>query len=331
MLCVRCNLIMIEDRASSGIITTTNSKMTVIQVQKPRRFLRRSSLALIAALASLLCACAATPAPNAGGPNPNAPPYPVLLTDEEGNRREAVLAAWYVLAHAQGIANAPRPDLQPVTATLRSLPALPSPLYLPKVGTSLPMTEEETREALRRFINSNKILLGIDPPQLSLVQRVNAADGTLIARYEQRPFRYPFRNGFGHLEITFTPDRRILNITSTAIPEDRLRSEIDRLRAAGITPRPELATPELVIKSLRGRTFTYTDANGREATYTLTDQNVIKPLEFVVYPKLRQGASPALEFHLSWEIAITGAPVRTLYLDAITDEIVAASTEEHAS
>jgi hypothetical protein len=225
--------------------------------------------------------------------------------------------------HEHGITNAAEPELQPVTATIVGLPALSAPLYLPKVGEALPMTEEETREALRRFINANYELLGADPQQLSLVQRVDAADGTKRARYEQRPFqRYLFRNGFGVVEITFTPDRRILNITSTAIPQ------IERLRGSGtgIAPRAELQTPELVIKSLIGRTITYTDASGRAATYTLTTQNRITPRQFVIYPLLREDAPPAIEFHLSWEITIEGAPVRTLYLDAVTNEIIGATT-----
>lgn len=288
---------------------------------------RRWQIALITALLSFACACAAANPPNPGGPNPNAPAYPFLLIDEEGDRRQAALAAWAKLMHEQGVANAPGPVLQPVTATIRNLPQLPSTLYLPKVGEGVPMTEEETREALRRFINENYELLGIDPPQLSLVQRIDVADGTKRARYEQRPFRYPFRNGFGVVEISFTPDRRILNVTSTAIPEiERLRERF-RASGAGINPRPELATPELVVKSMTGRTLTYTDASGRAANYTVTSQNRITARQFVAYPLLREDVPPAIELHLAWEITIEGAPVRTVYLDAITNEIIAATTE----
>lgn len=286
----------------------------------------RWRLALILSLvacASWACGAAANP-PNAGAPNPNAPPYPVLLTDEPGDRRQAAMAAWAKLMHEQGVVNAQEPLLHPVTATIAGLPQLPSPIYLPKVGEGLPMTEEETREALRRFINSNSELLGIDPPQLSLIQRTDAADGTKRALYLQRPFlRYNFRNGFGVVEITFAPDRRILNVTSTAIPE------IDRLRVAGagIAPRAELQTPENVIKSLAGKPITYTDAAGRASTFTLTSQNQITPRQFVIFPRLREDAPPALEFHLAWEVAVDGAPVRTIYLDALTGELLSASAE----
>jgi YD repeat-containing protein len=280
--------------------------------------------ALIIALVSLSSACAASNPPSPGAPNPNAAPYPVLLTDEQGNRRQTALASWGRLMHEQGMTNAQEPELQPVTATIRSLPQLPAPLYLPKVGEGIPMTEEETRESLRRFINTNQDLLGIDPQQLSLVERVDAADGTKRARYQQRPFlRYNFRNGFGRVEITFTADRRILNISSTAIPE------IERLRVAGtgVAPRAELQTAELVTKNLAGRTITYRDAAGRALSYTVTAQNRITARQFVVYPVLREDAPPALEFHLAWEIVIEGAPFRTIYLDAITNDILSASSE----
>lgn len=232
------------------------------------------------------------------------------------------MVAWARLMHEQGIVNAQEPLLHPVTATIAGLPQLPSPLYLPKVGEGLPMTEEETREALRRFINSNSELLGIDPPQLSLIQRTDAADGTKRALYLQRPFlRYNFRNDFGIVEITFAPDRRILNLTSSAIPE------IDRLRVAGagIAPRAELQRPEEVVKNLTGRTISYTDAAGRAATLTLTTQNRITPRQFVIYPRLREDAPPALEFHLAWEISVDGAPIRTIYMDALTGELLSTS------
>ncbi|MBD0369578.1 MAG: hypothetical protein ICV60_01890 [Pyrinomonadaceae bacterium] len=300
--------------------------MAGIYIQKAaRRKLKRCRTALVTALLSLACACAAaTTPPNPGAPNPNAPPYPVLLTDEQGDRRGAALGAWARLMHANAIEGAPEPELHPVTATIARLPQLPAPLYLPKVGEGVPMTEEETREALRRFINDNRELLGIDPPQLSLVQRTDAADGTKRALYQQRAFRYNFRNGFGAVEITFTPDRRILNITSTAIPD------IERLRVAGagIAPRAELQSAEQVVKSLAGRTISYTDAAGRSLSYTITPENRITPRQFVIYPVLREDAPPALEFHLAWEIMIEGAPLRTIYLDAITNEILSATTAE---
>lgn len=300
--------------------------MAGLYLQKNARRVPRWQVALIACVVSCACACggAATNSPGAGAPNPNAPPYPILLTDEQGDMRQSVLAAWARLMHEQGITGAQEPELHAVTSTIARLPQLPSPLYLPKVGEGVPMTEEETREALRRFINDNHELLGIDPPQLSLIRRTDAADGTKRALYLQRPFlRYNFRNGFGVVEITFAPDRRIIDVTSTAIPE------IDRLRVAGagIAPRAELRTAELVIENLTGRTIAYTDAAGRATSYQITAQNRITPRQFVIYPVLREDAPPAIEFHLAWEISLEGAPVRTIYLDALTNELIGTSEQ----
>lgn len=295
--------------------------MTGIQKKKVKRFLRGWRAWLCAALSFFTLACAATSRPpNPAGPNAGGPPYPLLLIDTEGIRKQEALSAWSTFARQQGIPNAPEPELQPVTATLRSLPQLPSALYLPRVGEGVPMTEEETREALRRFINENHELLGIEPQQLSLVQRTDVADGTKRARYEQRPFRYPFRNGYGIIEITFAPDRRILEITSTAIPD------IERLRVAGAgtRPRPEMATPDLVSKSLSGRTIAYTTGSGQAASYTITGNEEINVRELVIFPQLRAGTPPALEFHLAWEVTLGRAPVRYLYVDAVTGEIISA-------
>ena len=64
------------------------------------------------------------------------------MSDQD--RREAALTAWANLTRSQGINNAPAPELQPFTQTLKSIPPLSPPLYLPKVGAEPTMTEEET-------------------------------------------------------------------------------------------------------------------------------------------------------------------------------------------
>ena len=108
------------------------------------------------------------------------------------------------------------------------------------------MNEDETREALRRFINDWRVLIGSNPSQLSLIERVDRPDGTKIALYEQRPFRYPLRGDFGKLQIHFTGNRRLLNLTSSCIPDaERLQSAL-----AGVTPS---LTAETAIKHVRTR------------------------------------------------------------------------------
>jgi hypothetical protein len=274
------------------------------------------SVTLCVFLAFALSACATTPPPNAATPRPNEPPYPVLMT-ETTDRREAALTAWTKFTGEQGIKNAPAPELQPVTATIKSLPAFTgTALYLPKVGDSVPMNEENTREALRRFIASASALIGAQQQQLSLVQRIDAADGTMRALYQQRPFRYSFRGGYGKLEITFTPDRRVLQINSTCIPE------IEALQRAGAGIRPKSDT-EKVIAGLAGRTLTYHDAAGNPQTLTIAKGDELVIRELVVYPTERASDPAILEFHLAWEIAVKRVPDSlVIYLDAVTDQLI---------
>lgn len=276
----------------------------------------RLRIAFLLALAIWMSACAAQPSPNATGPRPNEPPYPVLMTDTT-ERREAALTAWAKFTNEQGIKNAPALELQPVTATIRNLPTLTgTPLYLPKVGEGATMSEEETREALRRFIMSASGFIGAEPQQLSLVQRTDLADGTKKARYEQRPFRYALRGDYGVLEITFAPDRRIIQITSTCIPE------IEQLQRAGAGIRPHL-TAEKVPERIIGHTFTYVDAKGNRQTLTIDKSDAVNVRELVVYPLPRAADPEVLEFHLAWEITVgQGSNPATIYLDAVTDELI---------
>lgn len=276
-------------------------------------------VALCLLISSILSACAATPPPNAAGPRPNEPPYPVLMM-ETVDRREAALNAWAKFTTEQGITNAPAPELQPVTATVRSLPAfVGTPLYLPKVGDTLPMNEDNTRESLRRFIASASPIIGAPPHQLSLVKRIDGADGTQRAQYEQRPFRYPLRNGYGKLEITFTPDRRVLQINSTCI------TDIEQLQRAGAGTRPRWDA-EKVSAQITDRALTYKDAAGNSQTLTVTKGEELIVHELVIFPRPRANDSSILEFHLAWEITVKRAsgPLN-IYLDAVTDELLAVS------
>lgn len=289
-------------------------------IEKARRKVR-VKLWLCAALALFSCACAATPPPDASSPRPNEPRYPVSMV-ESTDRQQAALAGWEKLTNEQGIARPPAPELQPVTASLRSLPALPMPLYLPKVGDNTAQSKQQlgddaTTESLRRFINDNARLFGVDPQQLSLILLTDAADGTRKAKYQQRPFRYPIRGGFGELEISFTADRRILQITSTCIPE------IEQLQRAGAGIRPKLSADE-VARRMIGRSFTYTAAAGNTETRSIETSDVVTVHELVVYPVLRPGQD-ALDFHLAWEVLVGREQKRAVYVDAITDEIIAAT------
>jgi hypothetical protein len=267
--------------------------------------MERLRIAICALLALAVSACATTPPPGATGPRPNEPPYPVLLT-ETADRREATLVAWAKFTSEQGIKDAPAPELHPVTGAIRSLPTFTgTPLYLPKVGDAVPMNEDNTRESLRRFIMSAIPLLGARQQQLSLVQRIDAADGTKKALYEQRK-----------LEITFTPDRRVLQITSTCIPE----TEQLQRASSGIRPKWDA---EKVSAQVAGRTFTYRDSASNTQTVTIAQGEKLTVRELVIYPLPRLNDPAILELHLAWEISLErGANSVNLYLDAVTDELL---------
>ena len=270
-----------------------------------------------------MCCCATNPSPDESAPRTGESAYPSLLIDDDGGRRQAALAEWARFTRGQGIANAPAPELQPVTATLRSIPArTQSPLYLPKVGDSAPMSEEETREALRRFIAYAGPLLCSDPAQLSLVQRVDGADGLKEARYQQRPFRYALRGGYGELRIGFTSDRRVTSLSSTCIPET------ERIRRGFVGLGPQRIAADKAIASLKGRAINYTGQDGIQQTITIGEKDNVYARELVIYPIVRTGEPPVLEFHVAWEIIVDGAPGLKIYTDSIMGDIIGVVHEQ---
>jgi hypothetical protein len=273
-------------------------------------------ITLLVALTLGVSGCAAVQPVSPGAPLRNQPPYPVLLA-EKTQRTEAAVAAWAQLTNHQGISGKPTVALQPVTATIQSLPDNLGALYLPKVGTSARMSDEETRESLRRFLIEWKTLIGAEPAQLSLVNESTGIDGSKTAFYEQRPFSYPLRGEYGKVEVRFASDRRVLNLSSTAIPDS------ERIQSALKAALPALK-PEEIPAKLVGRAFNYSDSSGQR-TYTITAANQINVQQLVVYPRLVSGSAAALEFYLAWEISLTNAPVKVIFLDALRDEVTAVS------
>jgi hypothetical protein len=275
---------------------------------------------LLPALSLFFTACAAIAPINPNGPRRNEPPYPVLL-NADPQRAAAAATAWANLLHEKPERSKSSIALQPVTGTIRNLPDNPTSfLYLPKVGTGTAMNEEETAESLRRFLNETQQLTGADPAQLSLVQQQASADGTRTAIYEQRVFSYPLAEGYGKVEIHFTADRRVLNLTSTAIPN------ADKIQTALNLIKPSLKWEE-VAKQLGGQTFSYSDKAGSKLTYTIGQGNQINVEQLVVYP-LPSPNSDALEFHVAWQVNLTNAPVGTIYVDAVKNEVIATALRQ---
>jgi hypothetical protein len=275
-----------------------------------------------AALMLGACASAARPA-SAERPRGNEPPkFAVLAASDE--RRNAALANWKSVAGEQAAAASPTPDLRPVTATLASLPAglrdFPRlPLVVAEGGQS--RTEEETRESLRRFLSTAAPLLGIDLKHVSLIEVTDAAavPGSRRALYRQNPFAYPLRNGYGSIEVTFTPDLRVVGLSSTAVPD------AERLgRTLAVVPKN--ITAAQAVAALANRAVTYTDRSGAQQTRTLSQPDPTAAKLLVVYPLRRDTADPAtLELHVAWEVAADSSLL--VYVDAVTGDLLGASSE----
>ncbi|HYY42389.1 MAG TPA: hypothetical protein VE775_06610 [Pyrinomonadaceae bacterium] len=279
--------------------------------------------ALPACLALLLGACAAARGPDAGPPRANEPAYPVILAAST-ERREQATAAWQALVQEQGVAakTAALPELQNVTATINALPPGVE-LRLPKIelaNNNVISPDEATREALRRFLTPAAPLLGVAAKDLSLVEIKDEGAGTKLARYQQKPFPYPLRGGFGVLEIRFTTDGRVVALTSTALPD---AERLARLLAV----QPQKLTAKDAETRLAGRAFNYQGADNSTLAYTVGPNEQVKARELVVYPSRRAGDAAALELHLAWELAVTrgaGEPL-LVYVDALTGDIIGAT------
>jgi hypothetical protein len=288
---------------------------------------RALSAAAAFALAAALAACAAATRPA----EPGAPraeeeaPYPVALEVAEG-RREKALANWAALAVGESRPDAATPPtLRPVTATVAELPPPAfAQLRLPKVvieagrDADATPTDEELRESLRRFVASAAPLLGTEPRELSLVEIADAPGGARRARYEQKPFPHPLRNGYGEVTITFTPDLRVTGLSSTAVPD----AESARRALAAVAPK---LSAQDAVAALAGKTVSVADPAGAAETRTLATAEGAAARELVVYPRAAAGAAGGIELRLAWEVAAggSGAPL-LVYVDAVTGEVIGA-------
>ena len=273
----------------------------------------RLKVFLILGLPVSLGACSAFPAPDAGGPRSNQPQYPIQLAEDPRQVEEA-LVYWQRIAHSLSIPDRTKIQLHPYTATILSLPPN-TPLFLPKIGSADTMSEEETRESLRRFLRDWQGLIGSNPDQLSLTERADLPDGTKVALYTQHPFKYPLRGPYGSLRIRFNAERRILELKSTCIPNaDKLQSSI-----ASLSPQ---ITREEATNRVMNASVSIVGASGQQSFYQLSSSNRPEARELVIYAKDPHTVGGTLELRLAWEIAVSNAPVKLVYLDAIKGEII---------
>jgi hypothetical protein len=278
---------------------------------------QKVSLTILLSFVLVIGGCAALQGPSATGPRGNNSPYPVLLTADT-HRREAIAVAMNRLAQLSGDSSTAEPELQPVTATILNLPPKASgKLLLPKVGATAVMNEEDTRESLRRFINEWQELIGSDPAELSLVERIDQPDGSKLASYEQRPFRYPLRGNYGKLQIHFTTDRRVLSLTSSCIPDaERIQTTLPGFSSVRLRSRE-------AVQKLRDNGLVYTDPKGNKVDLKLPAANEINPRGLVIYVLESKNQPAALEFHLAWEMELSNSSIKIAYIDAVNGETVA--------
>ncbi|HEX7331228.1 MAG TPA: hypothetical protein VF290_07000 [Pyrinomonadaceae bacterium] len=284
-----------------------------------RSFITRGLILTVALVALVTAAaCAAFQPTDVNGPTSNAPQYPVGLSDV-GTRLEEASVAWYQLSQQYGLPGKTEANLHPYTATIESLPAnLPAPIYLPKVGSPPNSTEDDTRESLRRFIVEWQRLIGADPNQLSLVERIDEPSGVKIARYEQRPFRYPLRGGYGTLVIRFRGNGQLIGLSSNCIPNaDQIQATM-----SGLTPK---LTAEQAVNHVKTQPLTVTDASGRQQTLSLPANATVTAQQLVVYAQPSKDPPSGLQIRLAWELEVANGPIKRVYLDAISDEIIATS------
>ena len=277
---------------------------------------RIRTLAALAIL-TLVAGCSTLQPPDANGPRATLPPYPIVILDDSAQQEDALLA-WRQLGQRYSIGNSTEIALNPLTATVRTLPTnLATPILLPKVGLGATQTEEETRESLRRFIDEWRSLIGAEPNQLSLVERVDESANVKVARYEQRPFRYALRGGYGQLLIRFNSSRQLIELSSNCLRNtDRLQSTIANLSAK--------VTAEDAISHIRGKSFSLPTPSGQPQTFTLSANEVAETRQIVIYALPSRTQRDVLELRLAWEIDTPNASVKKVYLDAVSDEIIAA-------
>lgn len=309
-------------------------------VARLRVAIPHTRLLFMLAVMLLFGACGARDrAPTASAPRAPTSAPPVVLTIP-ADRVAAVNVAWGALLRGQGISItaplAPAPVLHPVTRTITSLPAIPASLRLPRigsVGTSTIGDEERQaneRESLRRFISDNATLFGATSETTTLLEIAQLDSQRRRAAYEQRPFLYPLRGGYGRITIDFAPDGRVLNMTSTALPDAAAADQAVR------NMRAVLSTNEARAR-LRGAAIDIRNAgDAASARRTLpTDEESLRRAanltELIIYPQPLPPANDAtsLALRLAWEFKVADAAGDyVVFVDAVSGEIIGAEVNQ---
>ena len=313
---------------------TRNMKAEVMNGKRESRITTYGALLFfIFILASLASSCGARDrAADAGQPRAEQTPALILLVIP-ATREAATRTAWQTLLREQGIAVPESAlNLSPVTKTIT---ALPVNLRLPRVGDPAATGEQRAtneRESLRRFINANSTLTGANGNTLTLLGIEDLANNTRRARYEHRPFVYPLRGGYGRITIDYTTDNRVLNLTSTALPEaSAVNERVSALRAR--------LTADEARAALGGKIVEIKSSNGSADQRTLpvdaeSLRQRVRATELTVFPVpvASEGDEGRIVLHLAWELRFeeAGTPY-FVYVDANSGEILDADSNREQS
>ena len=256
----------------------------------------------------LVWACAAPRPLEVNTPQGKTENYPPVI-EASASRQQAAEEAWRLFLAENRISEVKLPEFEPVLSTPRALPLeLANRINLSPKGGAL--DETEAKEALRRFIEHSRAVLGgdfrnnpLNLKDLSLISFSN--EGNLYrAVYQQMSYPFPLANNYGELRIVISKDGKLLQLSSRIVPVLDLptRAAID---------------PQAVADKLIGRQFTYTSIAGQPLSFKVTRREEIVVRDLVIYPKLEKDK---LSFHLAYPVDAGRGTTWTIYVDAITGQ-----------
>lgn len=265
---------------------------------------------LIAMSCSWLLACAAPGQVGVRTPQAGGASYPPTIEATAAQQQEAE-AVWRAFLTEQQLPET-KFDAEPGLNTPRALPLNLAGRI--KLGTKEgPLDELAAKDALRRFIERNAVLLSggrretaISLKDLSLTTFSN--EGAMYrAVYEQRSFPFPLANGFGELMMVISKTGTLLQWNSRLLPKLDLPANIN------------VNTAELPDRFV-GRTFTYSNIAGQPQTYRVANRNEAAVKSLVVYPKV---TGNRLTLHVAYPVEVGRGTTWTVYVDAVTGEELA--------
>jgi len=256
----------------------------------------------LACAAGLLLVSCAVPPPEVNTPQADAR-YPQVLRDTPA-RRAAAVDAWRAFLKDHSLPDV-EPDLEPILDTPHSLPqALVNQIAIG--GNNASLSAADAKEALRRFIEKSRSVLGGPQTKLFEVKDLSLASftedgGSYRAVYRQMSFPFPVANNFGELHLACSKNGRLLQMSSRLVPELEIHEH------------PAIELTGLKEKQV-GREFTYRSIAGRPMTYKVAGIDVIGIKDPVIYPVVR---GQRLVFFIAYPVEM-GKDLRwTVYVDAV--------------